>query len=68
MGSAGRMCVFVSGGWSFMVGWLLAMCSHCPSCVGGGFHLSLAPCVVSGTADIGYGQCRYLLMVAGCCE
>ena len=44
------------------------MFSHCPSCVGGGFHLSLVPFVVSGTADIGYGQYRYLLMVAGRCE
>ena len=47
------VCGFVSGGWSFVVEWLLAMCGHHRSCIGGGCHSSWAPFVVSGTADGG---------------
>ena len=45
------VCGFVSGGWSFVVEGLLAVCSCRRSCVGGGCHSSWAPFVVSGTAD-----------------
>ena len=47
------VCGFVSGGWSFVVGWLLAMCGCRRSCVGGGCHSSWAPFVVPGMGDSG---------------